>query len=113
MGRSATPCTGYRKGAPAPRSGCGSLERVSATMRNSASALNTISLDSADGPCLKKGGGLRSRVPNGTARSLAGEDRAQALHALEGDAATAHDASQRVFGHQHGQARFLGEQAVQ
>ena len=51
--------------AAAERSGCVSFRRASATMRNSASAPKKTSLDSADGPCLKKGGGVRSRVPRG------------------------------------------------
>eukprot|EP00952_Eustigmatos_sp_NYUAD-ZCMA_P000327 1006-Eustigmatos_ZCMA.PRE.1 len=62
-------------------------------------ALKTISLDRAEGPCLKNGGGVRSSVPSGMAARrgvprplFAGEDRAQALHALQGHAATAHHA---------------------
>ena len=51
--------------ATAERSGCVILKRASATIRNSASALHTISFDRAEGPCLKKGGGVRSRVPSG------------------------------------------------
>src|SRR3954463_7834936 len=49
----------------AERKGWVMRKRVSATIRNSASALHTISLESAEGPCLKKGGGVRSRVPKG------------------------------------------------
>ena len=45
----------------------GHFNRVSATIRNSASALNTVSLDNADGPWRKKGGGVLSRVPSGMA----------------------------------------------
>ncbi|GAB4206993.1 MAG: hypothetical protein Fur0019_10940 [Tibeticola sp.] len=41
------------------------LSRVSATIRNTDRALKTINFDRADGPCLKKGGGVRSRVPSG------------------------------------------------
>jgi hypothetical protein len=41
------------------------------------------------------------------------KDGAQALHALQRHAAAAHHAGQRVFGHQHGQAGFFGQQAVQ
>src|SRR3954470_18607518 len=116
MGRSATHCTGYRKVATAARSGCVSLKRVSATMRNSARALNTISLDSADGPCLKKGGGVRSSVPSGIAVKrawlLGREDGAEALHALQRDAATADHAGERILGHQHRQAGLFREQSV-
>ena len=42
-----------------------------------------------------------------------GEDGAQTVHALQRDAATAHHAGQRVFGHQHRQAGFFGQQTVQ
>src|SRR3990167_7319236 len=108
-------------------------------MRKSASALNTAKRDRAEGPCVKKGGALRSRVPRGMVRSgqgrhrgdtstggcsetsigagavmqfrakkvpaayrpaglLARENAAQTVHALQGDAAAAHHAGQRVFG---------------
>src|SRR5205085_101724 len=106
------------------RIGWVSLKRVSATIRKTASAEQKVSLVNADGPCRKNGGGVRSRVPScvimgwsGTAgrrgrqesrprgsrasfhassHSLGGEDRAQALHALERHSAAAHDAGQRV-----------------
>src|SRR3990167_10916696 len=106
----------------AARTGAASRKRTSATIRNSATALNTMSLDMADGPCLKKGGGVRSRVPSGMSGKargwggqagnrrwglFAGEDGAQALHALQGHAAATHDAGQRLFGHQHRQTGFF------
>jgi hypothetical protein len=57
---------------------------------------------------------VSSRGAPGARRSLIrGEDRAQAFHALQRHAAAAHHAGQRVFGHQHRQAGFLGQQAVQ
>jgi hypothetical protein len=49
----------------AARTGWVMRKRVSATIKNSARALKNISLDKADGPCLKKGGGDLSRVPKG------------------------------------------------
>src|SRR5215210_1079451 len=102
----ATHCTGKSTVAMAARTGCVMRKRASATIRNSASALQTISLESADGPCLKNGGGVRSRVPKGMGAfcpraSLAGEDRTQPFHPLERDAAAADHARQRVFGDQH------------
>src|SRR4051812_26705462 len=108
----ASHCAGNTTMATAERTGCVILKRESATIRNSAKALHTISLERADGPCLKKGGGVRSRVPNGigglcpagqaagASTSLAGEDRTQPFHALQRDAAASHHAGQRVFGHQ-------------
>ena len=44
---------------------------------------------------------------------LAGKNAAQAIHALQRNAAAAHHAGQGVFGYQHGQAGFLGQQAIQ
>ena len=65
--RLAAPATGPGR-APcrcAARIGCTMWKRASATIRNSASALKKISLESADGPWLKRGGAVRSRVPSG------------------------------------------------
>ncbi len=47
------------------RSGRVTAKRVSAAMRNSATAENTARRVSADGPWWKNGGGRRSRVPSG------------------------------------------------
>src|SRR3954465_599046 len=95
-------CTGNRRGETEAPIGSVMWNRESATIRNSASALQTISFESADGPCLKNGGGVRSRVPKGmtglclcpfpvwgrvgVAASLAGEDRTQPFHAFQRDA---------------------------
>src|SRR5512140_1356023 len=78
----ATHSIGYSAVAITARSGCEMRKRASATIRNSASALQTISLDSAEGPCLKKGGGLRSRVPKGIANCGLRDPRKQTKHAL-------------------------------
>ena len=48
----------------------------------------------------------------GPPSSLPREDAAEPLHAFERHAAAAHDAGQRVFGHQHRRAGLLGEQPV-
>ena len=45
------------------------LKRASATIRKKASALQTASFDSAEGPWRKKGGGALSSVPNGMVRA--------------------------------------------
>src|SRR5665647_1688218 len=122
----ATHWSGYSAVPTAARSGWAIRYRESATIRKSARALHTMSLDTAEGPCLKKGGGLRSRVPNGMANCAPGpaertwdkglrerrlvpappggtgsglfarEDASQPLHALQGDAAAPHHAGQRV-----------------
>src|SRR5688572_27313397 len=112
-----TRSTGCSTVATSTRSGWVILKRVSATIRNNARAEQNISLVSADGPCRKNGGGVRSRVPSGIAtvvrllkrksrprdaraglwrmsRSLGGENRTEALHAFERHAATAHHAGQ-------------------
>jgi hypothetical protein len=49
------------------RNGSVTRKRVSATIRKTASAEKKLSLVSADGPCRKKGGGVRSMVPRGMA----------------------------------------------
>ncbi len=51
--------------------------------------------------------------PRGMVMSLAREDAALAVHALERDAAAADHAGQGVFCHQHRQARLFGEQPVE
>src|ERR1700687_3980093 len=110
----------------------------------SASTTKKISRASADGPCLKRGGGLYSMVgaegvidrvrlrrrvlsarrlaghaggaalPSSTRKgSLVREDAAELVHALEGHARAAHDASQRISRHQHRQAGFFGEQPIE
>jgi hypothetical protein len=50
-------------------------------------------------------GGLRGR--------LAGKNGAQAFHLFQRDAAASYHTGQRVFGHQHRQAGFFGQQTVQ
>src|SRR5439155_11601226 len=95
-GCKASHCTGYSAVASAARSGWVTRNRVSATIRNSASALKNISLDSTDGPCRKMGGGDLSSVPKAMVRRHAdpadgactgglfrGKDGAHAVHALQ------------------------------
>ncbi len=89
-------------------------------MRNSASALNTMSFDRAEGPCLKNGGGVLSSVPSGIA-VFQEERRGYSLVKIEPRRSMRSSAMpqprttqvKRVFGHQHRQAGFLGQQAVQ
>src|ERR1019366_10102962 len=100
------------------RTGWVMRKRVSATMRKSASAEQKHSFVSAEGPWRKKGGGVRSRVPSAmvtAARvsSVGREDRPETFHPLERHAAAAHDAGERVFADEHGQASLLGEQAIE
>ena len=61
----ASHCTGYSTVMATARTGCEMPKRLSATIKNRAKAPQKTSLDSADGPCLKKGGGVWSRVPKG------------------------------------------------
>src|SRR5258706_13830075 len=96
------------------------VKRLSATIRNSASAEHSTSLVSADGPCRKNGGGVRSMVPmdmdyraarrlRRVARpftSFGGEDRSEPLHALQRHAAAPHPPGQRILGDHPRQAGF-------
>jgi len=56
----------------AARSGVANSKRVSATIRNSASAEKKASFVSADGPWRKNGGGVRSKVPSDMAAARRG-----------------------------------------
>ena len=46
-------------------------------------------------------------------RLIVGKDTTEFVHALERHARAAHDARQRVFGDEHGQAGFFREQTVE
>jgi hypothetical protein len=59
-------CTGYKATDKAARKGCVTPNRTSATINSTDKALKKSNLETADGPCLKKAGGERSRVPSGT-----------------------------------------------
>jgi hypothetical protein len=50
--------------AKAERNGAVMLSRTSATIKNSDKALKTASLEIAENPCRKNGGGVRSSVPS-------------------------------------------------
>src|SRR3990167_6400781 len=56
---------GYSTVATALRNGSATRKRASATIKNSAKALYRTSWEKAVGPCRKKEGALRSRVPSG------------------------------------------------
>ncbi len=74
--------------------------RASATIRNSDSAAKNTSVDKAEGPCLKKGGAVRSRVPRGMVGKNAAGRRTKGYRA---DAARGR--SRRAARHHREQAR--------